>query len=80
MSGFRAAGSQQYLAEAGGHVATLAVIAKAAAVRIIAAVATGALSSQFRGVARARVASRADQPPVLAGQRIGGCLVMIEIP
>lgn len=57
-----------------------AVLAKAAAMDVVAAVAGNALGTLLGGISRPAVAGRADQPLVLAGQGKLRRLVMIEVP
>ena len=61
-------------------MAARAIIAKAAAMNVVAPVARYALHLQLGRIARASVAGRADKPLVFSGQREGRGGVMIEFP
>lgn len=74
------AASDQDFLEASGRVAPRAVVTKAAAMDVVAAVAIDTLATQFGGIARPGVTGRADEPLVLAGQPETGLAVMIEAP
>lgn len=83
-SGSRGDGSaiciDQDFAETAGHMAPRAILAKAAAMGIVALVAIDALATLPGRITRAGVAGRADQPFVPSGQGKAGRLVVIERP
>lgn len=84
MSGFRQAlllaDVELHLRKAAGIMAALTILAEAAVVDVIATMAGNALSRQLARIAGPRMACRADQTLVLAGQGKAGLCVMIESP